>query len=334
MTTSRLSRQRHPAAIVFLIFLLTFPGLSLAQQSTDYQAAISEAFQKLQQGEPEGAIKALDKKVLAADASGQARLLRAIAHFLDEDPTKGQKYANEYLAIEKDPDARSDAQFQFGNALMSAQIEKARSKKPISDKTIQSAITYFRDSVASDGSSSHNARLPLASALMLYAGRPADEVEAEVSKDYFEEAYGQLRRFLASETDSEKIASARFLLCGSPKCTPLPVAEVPPPTPEEWRAMAVHDVAEGDVSPPVRIGGPGPEYTEAARQARIQGQVVLQCIIGKEGTILQTKALSGLPYGLTEAAAEAVRQWTFEPAHRDGQPVDVYYNLAVNFRLK
>ena len=44
-------------------------------------------------------------------------------------------------------------------------------------------------------------------------------------------------------------------------------------------------------------------------------------------------ALTGLPHGLTESAEEAVRQWKFEPALRDGEPVAVIYYLTVSFRL-
>lgn len=90
----------------------------------------------------------------------------------------------------------------------------------------------------------------------------------------------------------------------------------------------------GDVVPPRRIEGPAPQYTPVARTARIQGVVIVQALIGVDGRIHELKVLKGLPMGLSEAAAEAIREWRFEPARDEsGNPVDVYYNLTVNFRL-
>ena len=48
----------------------------------------------------------------------------------------------------------------------------------------------------------------------------------------------------------------------------------------------------------------------------------------------EVKVLKGLPMGLDQAAAEAVKKWRFKPATLNGKPVDVYYNLTVNFTLQ
>jgi TonB family protein len=90
----------------------------------------------------------------------------------------------------------------------------------------------------------------------------------------------------------------------------------------------------GDVKPPVRIEGPPPSYTPEAREERIQGVVIVQAVIDESGRVTAVKPLKGLPQGLTEAATDAIRQWRFEPA-RDaaGEPVSVFYNLTINFRL-
>lgn len=90
----------------------------------------------------------------------------------------------------------------------------------------------------------------------------------------------------------------------------------------------------GDIQHPRAITRVPPAYTEEAKEKRIQGVAILQAIIDTEGRIEDVKVLKGLPHGLTEAAVEAVRQWRFEPARDgDGQPVPVYYNLTINFRL-
>ena len=90
----------------------------------------------------------------------------------------------------------------------------------------------------------------------------------------------------------------------------------------------------GDVSKPVKVFDPQPQYTEIARKARIQGVVIVQAIIDKEGNVTNVKVLKGLPMGLSEEAVKAIKRWRFEPATLNGKPVDVYYNLTVNFRLQ
>lgn len=90
---------------------------------------------------------------------------------------------------------------------------------------------------------------------------------------------------------------------------------------------------KGDVTAPRKVDSVAPKYTEAAREQKIQGVVILQAVITKEGVVEEVEVLRGLPYGLTEVAIEALEQWTFEPATLEGEPVDVYYNLTFNFQL-
>lgn len=90
----------------------------------------------------------------------------------------------------------------------------------------------------------------------------------------------------------------------------------------------------GDVTRPTRVSGPNPQYTEIARKARIQGVVIVEAIIDKQGNVTNVKVLKPLPMGLDQAAVDAVKRWKFEPATLNGKPVDVYYNLTVNFRLQ
>jgi len=104
-----------------------------------------------------------------------------------------------------------------------------------------------------------------------------------------------------------------------------------PPVPEE--ATGPVEVG-GDVAPPRRLHAPPPLYTELARRARIEGQVVLRAVIDESGAVTDLRVLAGLPLGLTESALTAVREWRFSPATRKGRPVAVYYELTVNFRLQ
>ena len=76
-----------------------------------------------------------------------------------------------------------------------------------------------------------------------------------------------------------------------------------------------------------------PLYTPEARQARLQGTVILQAVVGAGGRVEGIEVLKGLPMGLDEKAIDAVKQWTFQPATLDGAPVPVCYVLTVNFQM-
>ena len=73
-----------------------------------------------------------------------------------------------------------------------------------------------------------------------------------------------------------------------------------------------------------------PRYPPQARQARVQGTVVLQALIGKDGSVRNLHAVSG-PALLTQAAVDAVKQWRYKPYYLDGQPVEAETQINVKF---
>ncbi|MDP9264020.1 MAG: TonB family protein [Acidobacteriota bacterium] len=75
-----------------------------------------------------------------------------------------------------------------------------------------------------------------------------------------------------------------------------------------------------------------PLYPEIAKRARIQGIVVLQAVISKQGAIENLRVVSGHPM-LTQAALDAVRQWRYRPYLLSGEPVEVETQITVNFNL-
>lgn len=81
------------------------------------------------------------------------------------------------------------------------------------------------------------------------------------------------------------------------------------------------------ISRPVR-----PNYPLLARQMKVEGAVVLQALIGKEGTIEDLHVISG-PAILSEAAREAVTQWHFKPYYQDGKAVETEARITVNFTI-
>ena len=89
----------------------------------------------------------------------------------------------------------------------------------------------------------------------------------------------------------------------------------------------------GGVSAPKALYAPDPEYSEEARKAKYQGTVVLWLVVDAAGRPQQIRVQRPLGMGLDEKAIEAVKQWKFEPAKKDGQAVPVMINVEVNFRL-
>ena len=89
-----------------------------------------------------------------------------------------------------------------------------------------------------------------------------------------------------------------------------------------------------DVSSKARVlSKPEPQYTEEARKNQVTGTVVLRAVFTSGGQVTNIRAVSGLPYGLTERAIAAARQIRFTPATKDGRPVSMYIQLEYNFNL-
>jgi len=105
--------------------------------------------------------------------------------------------------------------------------------------------------------------------------------------------------------------------------TPVAVPKVA--TPQRVR------VSQGVVSG-LKVRDVKPNYPPLARQARIQGTVVLHALIGKDGSITNLTLISGHPM-LAPAAIEAVKQWKYKPYLLNGEPVEVDTEVQVNFTL-
>jgi TonB family protein len=130
-----------------------------------------------------------------------------------------------------------------------------------------------------------------------------------------------------------------------PSPTPLPALRAERRATE--RPAAAKPVRQEEAPPartmaPVRVGGAireprriknvTPLYPDIAKQARVQGIVILECTIGPRGNVTEVKVLRGIPL-LDEAAVDAVRQWVYAPTLLNGVPVPVIMTVTVNFKL-
>lgn len=97
-------------------------------------------------------------------------------------------------------------------------------------------------------------------------------------------------------------------------------------------AAAPYRVGQG-VSAPRLLDRVQPEYTDEARDGKIEGTVLLRVVIGTDGKAHHINVIRNLDAGLDLKAVEAVQKWTFAPGEKDGIPVDVQAQIEVNFRL-
>ena len=89
----------------------------------------------------------------------------------------------------------------------------------------------------------------------------------------------------------------------------------------------------GDIKPPRKIKDVNPTYPDIARQARVQGIVILEAIIDPSGNVTNVRVLRSIPL-LNKSAIEAVQQWKYEPTRLNGVPVPIVMTVTVNFALQ
>ena len=110
-----------------------------------------------------------------------------------------------------------------------------------------------------------------------------------------------------------------------------PVAVDAPPPPPPPAATGPVPVG-GNIKPPARTRYVAPLYPEIARNARVQGVVILEAIIGADGKVEQVHVRRSQPL-LDEAALAAVKSWEYTPTLLNGRPTAVIMTVTVQFRL-
>ena len=88
------------------------------------------------------------------------------------------------------------------------------------------------------------------------------------------------------------------------------------------------------VTPPRLLREVKAEYTEEARRRAVTGDVLLEIVVLRDGSVGDVRVLRGLGLGLDQRAVAAVRQWRFSPSTLRGTPVDVIVEVAVEFTLR
>lgn len=111
------------------------------------------------------------------------------------------------------------------------------------------------------------------------------------------------------------------------------VVEIPDPPPPPAAADAEGPIeVSGLVVAPRRLHAPPPVTPPLAQRLGIQGEVVLEAVIDRRGSLIDLRVVDGPGFGLEQASLAAVRGWRFAPATLDGVPVAVRWRLTVSFR--
>jgi protein TonB len=103
----------------------------------------------------------------------------------------------------------------------------------------------------------------------------------------------------------------------------------PPPPPTPIAPIRLHS----GMKTPVKIADVAPVYPVIARNAHIQGVVILEAVLNAQGGVESVRVLRSIPL-LDQAAVDAVQQWRFTSARLNGDPVPVVMTVTVNFTLK
>lgn len=135
------------------------------------------------------------------------------------------------------------------------------------------------------------------------------------------------------------LSFASFPLMGQPRVQEaVPASDISPQTsaamPESSGSMEGVFRVSGGVTAPKLIKRVDPEYSDAARESRIQGTVIVQGIVQTGGTISVTRVLRSLNPELDHSALDAMKQWRFEPGKLRGVPVPVELDVEIGFNLK
>lgn len=154
----------------------------------------------------------------------------------------------------------------------------------------------------------------------------AERARALFKKRSYSEAATLARQVFAQQPAGRAADDLRILLCKAKRDGKDVGAPAANPDSQPLQVA-------GDVQRPERISGPNPQFSDRARKAGDQGQVLVTALIDQDGCVTEIKLDRGLNKYADQDVLDVVRQWVFRPALFEGKPVDVHYTLIVNVRF-
>ena len=105
-------------------------------------------------------------------------------------------------------------------------------------------------------------------------------------------------------------------------------------SPEETSVPLVQRAGVNGITAPICVHCPNPDYTDPARVAKLNGNLLLDVTVSADGNAIDARVVRGLPFGLNQSAIRTLRAWKFRPATREGQPIACRVMTEVTFRLR
>ena len=99
-------------------------------------------------------------------------------------------------------------------------------------------------------------------------------------------------------------------------------------------SLMVPLLAKEKLTPPVLVEKVNPTYPPEAKTEKIQGSVKVEAVIDAQGKVVEATASESPDARLSQAAVDAVKQWKFKPALKDGKAVKAKSTVTINFRLQ
>lgn len=296
--------------LCLLAVLWAVPALGAQADSKAHAKSLERAFKLIGDGKFKQAKAEIDKATAAAGGPcGECLLGLSHIYAAEKKWSEAVDAAQQAIPFLKTPNLRARAYNQLGiaNVMLNTPESLTRAEEDL------------RQGAVAGGAWGAMARYNLAE--LLFRKRSwAEAVEA--ARAYLQEA----------GPEGTALKEARILLCRARDLLP----EEPPPDVEGVaKDMATEPLRVGNaVSRPEILYQEHPQYTEAARQAGVEGVVILEAIIDEDGCVRNARALRELSHGMTESAIGTVRRWVFQPAMFEDRPVKVYYVLTINFKVQ
>lgn len=304
------TRVRLVSLLALLLAMTALaPGRARADVQADVQAQLDKARQLSSAGDDREACRAYQRADELAQGKSSPSLVGLSGCYEQvKDEERSLAAARQALAVAATPDERTKATETLGLALLRQPAEASWTE----------AVSLFKGQVDSSGGAEGRGGL-LSALLALHRDQEAAEILQSLRKqglteDDIQQHVLDMVAYHGPREDTRRIDDFNERLLRLNPNAPLRVG--------------------GGVSRPQIIRAVKPVMPAGARsQLGLNATVIVEAIIDAQGKVRFVKVLKPQPHGLTEAAVDAVKAWTFKPATLNGKPVAVYYVLTVNFQI-
>jgi TonB family protein len=207
---------------------------------------------------------------------------------------------------------------------------------PIADPTVRAELRGRYETTKLDGIDHLNKALaldPKYDDAMAYMNLIVREyADLSDSKPEYQRMIAEADAWIQKALDTRREKAEQSVRTAAIETAGSGIAVPPPEPPTEQASVPRRITVGGTVQESMLISRTPPKYPEDAKQARIEGDVLLTAIIATDGSVQQLDVKSGHPL-LASAAIEAVMQWKYRPTLLNGQPVEVVTSIHFNFTL-